>query len=187
MKTVSFALLLALSLFAFRMDALSQTGEKVQAKTGLWEDFESEKILKNISIAYAGKVAHPSKRARRYIKDGVLIAEGDFGPDSGANDTVKLRWGSVSRKSARFAPVDLKEYPILELRTRSGTGESFRFPLFIGFQRQNGAYEYVYVHVHAGAPKDPRKWNTHRLRIAADSVAPTAYTPRQIIGLQVFL
>jgi len=185
MKIRHAALVLFLSLLIAQPIASARENAKAAAKVGFSEDFTEPAVLKKLTIGYYGKVANAAKRARLRISNGALVIEGDFGPDSRRDDTVKLRWGSLGRKTARFDPIDLKEYPIIELRARSGTGESFSFPLFIGFRRQNGEFDYVYVLVRAGNPQDPAKWAVRRLRFAADSVAPSANTPRWIVGLQI--
>jgi hypothetical protein len=119
------------------------------------------------------------------IDDGVLTFGAEFDQDSGLWDHAVLGWGEGMpsgfwqwRQSA-FVNVDVKDYPILEIRARRAPGLTPNFSLAPVFETQTGV---IFTQIQIQVSDD---WGVYKFRFSPLSSAPRPTTPRTLRGLIV--
>lgn len=119
------------------------------------------------------------------VDNGVLTFGAEFDQDSGLWDHAVLGWGEGMPsgfwqwRESPFAKVDVKEYPILEIRARRTPGLVPNFNLAPVFETQTGV---IFTQLQVQLTED---WGVYKFRFSPLSSAPRPTTPKTLRGLIV--
>ena len=125
-------------------------------------------------VRRTGKAAR--ERLHASIKDGVLRLGGDFDEEGvRTGDYVIVRWPDIGAPS-------ITDFPVLEIRCAFPKNSNFLvFPIY---QYEDGSSKQPYLCV---GGKEEDGWKMETIRLAGDSSLPRKWTPRRLLGVNVWL